>query len=176
MKQRKGPTKRLAPAIAPNACCSHSFSDDEGLQLEIDCSECAGAHDLKNNKCLTGIVNVMSVGAEPEAIILKRFIHKRYRGDLVRRAALAAVELAALNRALIAVEPPSDKRCRTCQASAEQVVTAMKRRLLENPVEYVSSNEKIVEDIESVALFHACENARACVDRGISVSALQRGR
>ena len=176
MKQHKGPTKRLAPITAPNACCPHSFSDDEGLQLEIDCSDCAGAHDLKNNKCLTGIVNVMSAGAEPDAIILKRFIHKRYRGDLVRRLASAAAELAALNRALVAVEPPSDKRCRTCPASAEQVVTAMKRKLLENPVEYVSSMVTAVRDIESIAVSHACDRARACVDRGLSVSVLRRGR
>lgn len=89
---------------------------------------------------------------------------------------MAAAELAALNRALVAVEPPSDKRCRTCPASAERIVTAMKRRLLENPVEYVSSMERVVKDIESVALFHACESARTCVDKGVSVSVLQRGR
>ena len=176
MKRHNGPTKKLAPTIAQDAICPHSYSDEEGVQLEIECSECAGAHDLGNSKCLTGILNVMSTGAEPEAIILKRFIHKRYRGEAVRRAASAAAELAALNRAIVAAEPSSDKRCRTCPASTEQIAAAMKRKLLENPAEYVSSVETAVKDIETVAFSHACENARACADKGFSVSILLRGR
>lgn len=176
MKQHKGPTKKLAPTLAPDTSCPHAFSMDEGVQLEVDCSECAGAHDLQNRKCLTGIVNVMSVGAEPEAIILKRFIHKRYRGEAVRLAASAAAELAALNRALVVSEPPSDKRCRTCTASAEQVVAALKHKLMENPAGYISAPERIVEDIQSIAFSSMCASARACVDKGFSVSTLRRGR
>ena len=175
MKRPSGPTKMLAPTIAPDSSCPHSYSDEEGVQLEIECSECAGAHDLENSKCFTGIMNVMIAGAEPEAIILKRFIHKRYRGEVVRRAAFAASELAALNRAMVAAEPPSDKRCRTCTASTERIVIAMKQRLLENPFEYASSRMTIVKDIERAAFAHACENARSCVDKGLRMSMLGRG-
>jgi hypothetical protein len=175
MKHVTGPTKKLAPTIGPDTSCPHSYSDDEGVQLEIECSECAGAHDLENNKCLTGILNVMIAGAEPDAIILKRFIHKRYRGEVVRRTAFAASELAALNRTLVAVEPSSDKRCRTCTASTERIVLAMKQRLLENPFEYAASRTAIVKDIELGAFAHACENARTCVDKGLRMTMFGRG-
>lgn len=175
MKRSIGPTKKLAPSLSPNASCPHTYSDDEGIQLEIDCLECAGAHDLKNSKCLTGVLNVVSSGAEPEAIILKRFIHKRYRGEVVRRIASAASELAALNRAMVSAEPPSDKRCRTCAASSERVVSAMKLRLLENPLESAASRLAMLEDIERAALALPCESARACVEKGLRIRNLGRG-
>lgn len=171
-----GPTKKLAPTIAPDARCPHTFSEDNGIQLEIDCSQCAGAHDLRNSKCLTGVVNVMSLGAEPEVIILKRFIHKRYRGEFVRQVVSAATELAALNRALASSEPPSDKHCRTCTVSMEHVIAAMRRKLIENPAIYVSSAESAFSDIETKALSHACAKARACIDKGLSFSTLWRCR
>jgi len=176
MRKRKGPTKKLAPTMAPDASCPHSFTDDEGVQLEIDCSECAGAHDLQNSKCLIGIVNVMSIGAEPEAIILKRFTHKRYRGETIKQAASAAAELAALNRALVAMENPSDKRCRTCAASTEHVIATMRKKLMENPAEYVSSRDEVATEVDVIADSCACASAHACANKGLSAGILTRGR
>lgn len=172
MKHAKGPTKKLAPMIAPEVVCPHTFSDDEGVQLEVSCTECAGAHDLQNSKCLAGIVNLMSAGAEPETIILKRFTHKRYRGEDVRLVAVAAAELAALNRALVSAEPPSDKKCRTCSASIEQIVGTLKRMLLGNPAEYLSSRDRIIENQELVISTISCASARACLAKGLSTSTL----
>ncbi len=139
MKHLQGPTKKLIPSISPENRCPHQYGEDEGLQLEIDCSECQGAQDLANSRCVSGILNVMMTGAVPTAIILKRFIHKRYRGESIGPLALVASELSALNRAIASAEKPSDKRCRTCGASRERVLMAMKRRLLENPTEYLPS-------------------------------------
>ena len=176
MKRASGPTKKLAPTIAPDTRCPHVFSDDDGIQLEIDCSECAGAHDLQNNKCLTGVVNVMGLGAEPETIILKRFIHKRYRGETVRNAGLLAIELAALRRGLSSLETPSDRRCRTCAVSTENTIVTLKRKLMESPAEYVTSAKTVFEEIKNSADSGHCGNARACVNRGLSFSTFNRGR
>jgi len=139
------------------------------MQLEIDCTSCAGAHDLDNNKCLTGVINVMSDGTEPETIVLKRFIHKRYRGDQVRHAAYAAVELSTLNRAIDSIEELSDKQCRTCPASMMQICGALKRRLLENPIQYLKSNRQIVMSIRE-RTNDKCSRTRACISKGLSVS------
>jgi len=176
MEHKNGPTKKLAPAIASDARCPHIFSEDCGIQLEINCLECAGAHDLENRKCLTGIVNVVSLGAEPEVIILKRFIHKRYRGASVKRIASAAAELSALNRALDSVEAPSDKQCQTCPASTQKIIAALKRSLMEDPAGFVSSPAEAFKEIESHAFSRACEKARACVNTGLSYSTLRRYR
>jgi len=162
--------------MSPETSCPHTFSEDDGLQLEVDCSECSGAHDLKNSKCLIGIVNVISLGAEPEAIILKRFIHKRYRGAPVGRAVSAATELAALNRGLASLDQPSDKRCRTCSARAEQVVMTLRRKLIENPGDYGDRVESVVSEFEQNIALHACERARACVGKGVSFSTMLRSR
>ena len=174
VKRHIGPTKRFAPSISSDISCPHSFSDDHGIQLEVDCLQCAGAHDLRNRKCLVGVINVITAGAEPEAIILKRYTHKRYRGTPVGRAVLAALELAALNRAKVALDEPSDKRCQTCPVSTEQIVSFLRHRLLEDPITYLSSMDRIADEIEHRSLAHACERTRACILKGLSLSTVQR--
>jgi hypothetical protein len=175
MKQREGPTKRFAPALSADVCCPHSFNEDEGVQLEINCQECAGAHDLANTRCMIGVVNVVSGGVTPETIILKRFTHKRYRKDSVRLVSAAAVELSALNRALSAPEPVSDKSCRTCPASGRQVVQGLKRSLLNDPRGYILHPEETMEQIRRAQGTVACERASACVNVGLSVSEFAGG-
>jgi hypothetical protein len=175
MKQREGPTKRFAPTLSADTCCPHSFGEDEGVQLEINCEECAGAHDLTNTRCLIGVVNVVSGGVAPETIILKRFTHKRYRKDSVRLVSAAAVELSALNRALSAPDPMSDKTCRTCPASGRQIVQSLKRCLLTNPRSYILHPEDTMELIRQVRGTVACERVSACVDAGLSVSVFAGG-
>ncbi len=170
-----GPSKRLAPSIKPESICPHKYTEDEGLQLEIDCVDCAGAHDLTNSKCMAGVMNVVSGGAVPETVILRRFTHKRYRKDLVRLVAAAAGELASLNRALASPDQASDKECRTCTSSKQQVILAMKRRLLEDPCSYVRAGPALLEELKTSHARTSCPRAGACVRSGFSASAIFGG-
>jgi hypothetical protein len=175
MRHRGGPTKRLAPTIGPDALCPHIFTEDEGIQLEIECTDCGGAHDLSNSRCLLGVMNVVCGGAVPETVILKRYTHKRYRKNTVRLVSIAASELSSLNRALATPDQASDKECRTCFASKQQVVSDMKRRLLENPRSYVLGGALLVEDIKRAHAAVACVRASACINSGLSASAVFGG-
>ena len=175
MKHRQGPTKKLIPLISPEDSCPHAYSEDEGLQLEIDCSECQGAQDLANSRCVSGILNVMVTGAVPRAIILKRLIHKRYREASIKPVALAAAELSALNRAIASADRPSDKRCRTCSASRERILTAMKRRLLENPQDYLPSHKAMAAEFMSIYRADHCADSLRCIENALSTSIVQSG-
>lgn len=170
MKRRQGPTKKLIPSISPENCCPHEYSEDEGLQLEIDCSACQGAQDLTNSRCVSGILNVMVTGAVPAAIILKRLIHKRYRGESIGSVALVAAELSALNRAIASVERPSDKRCRTCSASRERILAAMKHRLLENPAQYLPGHKNMAAELISAFRSNQCVDSIKCIENALSTS------
>ncbi len=170
MKHRKGPTKKLIPSISLDNCCPHEYSEDEGLQLEIDCSACQGAQDLTNSRCVSGILNVLVTGAVPRAVILKRFIHKRYRGESVESVALVASELSALNRAIASAEKPSDKRCRTCSASRERILMAMKRRLLENPAGYLPGHRNMAAELASRFRSDQCSDSDKCIENALSTS------
>jgi hypothetical protein len=156
--------------MSPENCCPHEYSDDEGLQLEIDCSVCQGAQELTNSRCISGILNVMVTGAVPTAIILKRLIHKRYRGESVESVALVASELSALNRAIASAERPSDKRCRTCSASRERILTAMKQRLLENPAEYLPGHNNMSSELMSAFRSDQCVDSAKCIENALSTS------
>jgi hypothetical protein len=173
MKHRQGPTKKLIPSLSPENRCPHEYSEDEGLQLEIDCSACQGAQDLTNSRCISGILNVMVTGAVPTAIILKRLIHKRYRGEAIGPVALVASELSALNRAIASAEKPSDKRCRTCSASRERVLTAMKHRLLENPAEYLPDHKNMAAELTSMFRSDQCGDSVKCIENALSTSIVQ---
>src|SRR4030065_369296 len=116
MRHQQGPTKRMAPSASPETCCSHEYLEDDDLVLSIDCNACAGAHDLSNQRCYAGVLNILASGAQPDSIVLRRYIDKRYRGEAVKAAALAASERASPRRGIAALEPPSDRRCRTCPA------------------------------------------------------------
>jgi hypothetical protein len=111
----------------------------------------------------------MCEGAAPETIVLKRFIHKRYRGELVSHAAKAAAELSTLNRAIDSAEEPSDKRCRTCPASMPQICGTLKRKLLENPTLYLKSSRQIAAGVKE-RVNDRCSRSRACISRSLSVS------
>lgn len=167
MAPRPGPTKKLAPMIGPDAGCPHEYSEDEGLQLEIDCSECKGAHDLGNSKCLSAVLNVLAVGAQPEVIVLRRFMHKRYRGEAVRIASAAASDLATLKRAIASTPRPSDRRCRTCPASKERLLIAIKQSLLNDPTRYVTSSRVVAEELRQGIACVGCAKAQACLEDAV---------
>jgi len=175
MRHREGPAKRLAPAISTDIHCPHSFADDEGVQLEINCEDCAGAHDLTNGRCMMGVVNVISGAAIPETIILKRFTHKRYRNETVKTVSTAAAELSALSRALSTPDSASDNTCRTCSASRRQVVSRLKSMLLEDPMGYVTKPERVNEEVRRVRVDVSCGHAGACIDLGLATSVVLNG-
>jgi len=175
MTPRRGPSKKLAPTIGPDSGCPHDYTEDEGLQLEIDCSQCNGAHDLGNNKCLSAVLNVLAGGAQPEAIILKRFMHKRYRGEAVDVASAAASALAALNRAIASAPRPSDKRCRTCPASMEQMLATIKRLLLEDPLRYVSDSSGRVARLGEGLSSLGCPDADSCLQDALKAAETRSG-
>lgn len=115
----------------------------------------------------------MVTGAVPRAIILKRLIHKRYRGESIGPVALVASELSALNRAIASAEKPSDKRCRTCSASRERVLTAMKHQLLENPAEYLPGHKNMAAELISTFRSDQCSDSIKCIENALSTSIVQ---
>jgi hypothetical protein len=112
------------------------------------------------------VLNVLAGGAQPEAIILKRFMHKRYRGEAVDGASAAASALASLNRAIASASRPSDRRCRTCAASMDQLLTMIKRSLLDDPLEYVSDSSGRVARLRNVLSNVGCSEGRRDTIRG----------
>lgn len=166
VRRRQGPTKKLAPASTPEHACAHSYREDEGLQLEIDCTECNGAHDLTNRKCLAGVMNALVAASPPESIVLKRYIDKRYRGDSAAWIATCAGELASLNRLISAKNCSSDKRCRTCLASRVNVLDTARRALLDDPATYLNRPGDVFKEIRERMMASAgrCADAPACVD------------
>lgn len=175
MKHRRGPSKTLAPAPMPEVACPHEFTEEEGLQLEIDCMDCAGPQDLLNRRCLMGAVNVIMNGSIPDAVILRRFIHKRYRSDQILIISMAASELGGLCRALSCAQPPSDRRCRTCPASLPKMLAHLRQRLVEDPTAYFRRREEAASEAYARAGDVRCEQARSCIERALASSEFHKG-
>lgn len=177
MTPTRGPTKKLAPAISPERCCPHEWSEDEGLQLEIDCSSCAGGNSLANSKCLSGILKALTTGGLPETIVLKSYIHKRYRGDAVGSAAAVASELAGLNRALVSasLDRPSEKKCRTCRASRENLLAMLRRSILDDPAFYASDRTLFLARVRGEIAPTDCTRVDECVAKGLATASFGQG-
>jgi len=163
-----GPAKRLAPAISQDRVCEHAFVEDDGLYLEIDCNDCGGAQDLANSRCVTSVLNILQKGVRPEAVVLKRFNHTRYRRVSLSRVFDLADELANLRR-LASDEHLSDKRCQTCPASMPKLASKLAEELKRDPVGYVSRAMMVSAKAESDASL-ICERAHACMARVIESS------
>ncbi len=110
----------------------------------------------------------MASGAVPEAIVLKRFIHKRYRGESIRLAAMLASEVASLNRAITSQETPSDRRCRTCPVNSDRVLRTLKKRLLDSPETYHSGRTAAVAELRAKAVAQGCERSSKCLQCTLS--------
>jgi len=163
-----GPAKRLAPAISQDRVCEHSFVEDDGLHLEIDCNGCGGAQDLTNSRCMTSVLNILQKGVRPEAVVLKRFNHMRYRRVSLSRVFGLADELANLRR-LASDEHLSDKRCQTCPASMPKVASKLAEELKRNPIEYATRAKMVSAKAEADASL-TCERAHACMAHVIESS------
>lgn len=167
MRHRTGPSKKLAPTSKPETACPHEFTHDEGVQLEVDCDSCAGAHDLLSRNCLVGVVNAAAAGPQLDSIILRRMIHKRYRGDVVQLVMALGRDLSALNRAISSAQPPAERQCRTCSARKDRVLVKVRSRLLEDPVAWVPGLELADAAPERLAPNAACARAGECVRRAL---------
>jgi hypothetical protein len=176
MRRSPGPTKRLIPSMSSEKPCPHRYTEEEGLQLEVDCLECPGPQDLGNSKCLAGVINILVSGANPESVVLRGYIHKRYRGEALAIASRTALVLARVNRSIESRELPSDRRCRTCPASMEQMMMTIKRRLLGRPEDFLVSLDHIMNDIRGCAASIDCQNCTACVNRGLAAGLAVSGR
>lgn len=174
MKRSQGPTKRRAPSRTAETPCPHSFIEDEGMNLEIECGSCSGAHDLANAKCLGGVMLALIGGACPESIVLKRAIHKRYRGEAVRSARGLANLLADLSRALSGVDAPSDKTCRTCPARKDRIISILRSNLLRNPLGTDLRTQCARDIMEELGPIR-CEKALGCVNEALSSVNLRSG-
>lgn len=172
MKESGRPAKKLAPTLAPGTCCPHEFNDAEGLLLEVDCGACGGAQDLLNRRCMVGVMNILTRGALPDAILLKRFMHKRYRNEAVRTVAQAAAELSRLMRAAACASAPSDRRCRTCPCSPKRLLDGMRIRLLDDPRGYIYGRARIESVISEAVMSAACQNGSECAAQARSVSSV----
>ncbi|MBN1677956.1 MAG: hypothetical protein JW880_05395, partial [Candidatus Thermoplasmatota archaeon] len=172
MRHRSGPAKKLAPTLAPGTCCPHEFTGTEGFQLEVDCESCGGAQDLHNRRCMVGIISIVARGAVPDTIMLKRFMHKRYREEEVKVIAAAAAELSALTRAYACASIPSDRRCRTCSCSPKRLVGEMRTMLLEDPAEYVRDTGRVESMLSDAVARSGCERSQQCYRQAASGSIL----
>lgn len=166
----------MIPSISSEKSCPHRYSEEEWLQLEIDCLECPGPQDLGNSKCLAGVVNVLAGGAIPESVVLRGYTHRRYRGDALDIATRAASAMARVNRTIASTERPSDRRCRTCPASMEQIMAAIKRQILARPEECLRHPDSLVSEIQARASNLDCQNSTACVNRSIAIGLAITGR
>jgi len=167
MRHRTGPSKKLAPACRPETACPHEFTHEDGVQLEIDCSSCAGAHDLLARNCLVGVVNAAAAGPPLDTIILRRMTHKRYRGEAVQLVTSLGRQLSALNRAIASSQDPSDKECRACSAKKERVLSRIKSMIAEDPANWHPDRALSEMSVESLAPAPSCARADECVRRAL---------
>lgn len=161
------------PRLDPETKCPHVFSEEGGLQLEVDCQACPGAQDLMNERCAAGIVHVLSSEATPSTIILRRHLHKRYRGAHVQGLAAASSLLSALDRKIRSGKRPSDEPCRTCRASEVMLAIALRQRLLEDPHGFIADRDSVADRVAAESAPVKCGRSAECLAR---VHALLRMR
>ena len=164
---RIGGRKKLVPVESRDAKCRHDFVEDDELRLEVECDSCHGPQDLMNNRCMRGILQILSSGARPNVLVLKRRSHKRYREGSLALVFEAASGLEMLNRCLSVTKELSDKRCQTCQASMPWIVAAMRRSFLDDPLGFVEDPDGALEKaVGSVAVTN-CGRSSDCIHRAI---------
>lgn len=163
MGNGRNPNKQLVPATRPEKPCPHDYSDDEGLAIEVDCTTCNGAQDMENARCFAGLMNVVMAGAAPRSVVLRRYLDKRYRGMAVHRLLATAEMLAAVNRAISALTRPSDRRCRTCPVSKEQILRSIRDAILRDPIGYSAGPSAVLEQVREATDAVRCDRRDECL-------------
>ncbi len=143
--------------------CPHSYTNEHGLQLEVDCSTCSGAQDINNSNCAKGILNIFRSGVEPDSIILKRYIHRRYRSESFKLLCELAAELCVLNRIVSTHIISSDKKCQTCSASKNETAGYLIDQLRHDPVAYRMRKLELSAKLDDLALEASCPKAHECL-------------
>lgn len=141
--------------------CEHSFVDD--ATLEVDCSRCSGAQSMENPKCASGIMNILASGLVPEAVVLRRYTHVRYRSDRIVALCESASALAALRRLQSQADAPSDDQCLTCPASTRLLVPEVIRRLQADPLRFCHSRDSLSDGLASERSAVRCHRLSRCV-------------
>lgn len=160
---RSRPSKKLVPSLSHDRSCDHRYTEDDAKTLEIDCGTCSGAQCIENAKCASRIANILATGIIPEAIVLKRFIHVRYRSDRIVRLCESALALAALRRLEAQPEESSDNRCRTCPASGRKLAPEVTRRIRTDPAAFIASRRALSDMLTKELAIVRCPELGRCV-------------
>jgi len=161
------PSKKMVPSLSSDRRCEHRFTEDDAMTLEIDCLDCSGAQSLDNPKCASGIMNILASGAMPEAVVLKRYTHVRYRSDRLARLRESAAALAALRRLEAQPAEPSDKKCRTCPASRHRLASDVIRMIQAEPLSFGPSRKTLSDKLMQELAAVGCPRLTGCVSHVI---------
>jgi hypothetical protein len=163
------PTKKLVPTIDSGSKCEHEYRHDGELMLEIDCSVCSGPQDLSNEKCCAGILNILSNGVMPETIVLRRFVHTRYRLHCMGWMRAVAECMASMRRISESKSGASDERCRTCPASSERLAEEITETIRADPRAFYQNPKALSGSLGSAIVSANCSRAPKCVREVMSV-------
>lgn len=159
------PSKKLVPSLEGNRRCEHRYLEDGSMTLEVECKDCSGAQSLENVKCASGVVNLLASGIIPESIVLKRYIHLRYRSDGIAHLRECASALAVLRRVETQQTRASDRKCRTCPASRQKLAANVARTLQSDPASFGPSRKALSDRLVSEYASCGCTRLRTCVDQ-----------
>jgi hypothetical protein len=169
------PSKKMVPTLSDDRTCSHRYNEGEGMTVEVDCSQCSGGQSIENQKCASGIVNILASGIMPDAVVLKRFTHVRYRADSVSELFESASALASLRRLEGRPEESSDGECQTCPASRRLLASEVVRRIRSNPMSFRHVRESLSDTLISQFSSVACPGLAGCVAQVVWAGAIRRG-
>ncbi len=169
------PSKKMVPSLSSDRRCEHRFSEDDAMSLEIDCSDCSGAQSIENPKCASGIMNILASGVVPDAVVLKRYIHVRYRSERLDRLRESASVLAALRRLEAQPAELSDKKCRTCPASRHRLASEVIRRIQADPISFGASRRDLSDRLTSELAATGCPRLAECVAHVVWMGMASRG-
>lgn len=169
------PSKKLVPSLSEERSCEHTYSDEGGMTLEVECVGCSGGQSIDNAKCASGIVNILASGVRPDSIVLKGHIHVRYRGQAVGLLCESASALAAVRRLAARGTDASDAKCRTCPASRHRLAPDVVRFIRAEPVLFGARREALSENLTQRLARVGCKKVRECVTQVVWAGCPRRG-
>lgn len=169
------PSKRLVPRMAGDRTCDHVFVEEEGMTLEVDCTECSGPQTMDNARCASGIIDILASGVLPDTVVLRRYIDVRYRSERIVGLCAAAASLAALRRLKEQPGEASDRRCRTCPASKSRLASELIRRVRADPASFFSSQSSTPGGLRKELSSIDCPRLGRCIETVTSGEQTDRG-